>query len=120
MLKLVGKVTLHNTYKVYEDSGFFYVTSRSKTGSEYRSPKVMKTLLNYVQAEFGGQAMTIKDMERFLEQPDVADRDSIPVKPGHQLYYYAEYLLIVLVSLKRASMEKRKDKYYFRVTPTHT
>jgi hypothetical protein len=112
MRRLIGEVLLRDRYRVYRDGEDFQVdTINDKRPSVVYNATIRGTAVEFLYAKAKGQQITTKEATTILSE--VARKFELPYTYGSKLYYYAERVLLVLASLKRASirMEGRECIY---------
>jgi hypothetical protein len=113
MTKLLGKVTLKNTYRVVLDSnGDYRVTYKTPRGALY-SQDVDAKIVEYVHKQFGGTTVTVPDVEVSLKH--ALKTLPVPYAYGHKLQFYSQSVLLVLVAAGRASHVRSGPRFEYTI-----
>lgn len=112
MRRLICEVLLRDRHRVYRDGEDFQVdTISDKRPKAVYNATIHGAAVEFLYTKAKGQQITTKEATTIFS--DVARKFQLPYTYGSKLYYYAERVLLVLVSLKRASikMEGRECIY---------
>lgn len=112
--ELLDIIVLRNRHRIYRKDGGFWVVQEGRHGEEYAHP-IPAQVVRFVEEQLKGLRVTAADTADFLAQH--AERLGLPFTHGHKLYYYAIDVLLVLVALHRAVMEKVSNGYYYTISP---
>lgn len=109
MIKFIGQVELRNSHRVYylEDSYRVEQINPKKTYSYDIPDKAVEYLYNKLK----GRKVTPKDASTVFNP--VAKNFNLPFTYGHQLDFYAQEVLVVLVALGQASLSKEGRAYFY-------
>lgn len=111
-IELIDEITLHNKHSVYRDGNNFRVVTQKKEGVEYTKilpSENVKRLLQLCQ----GKTIT-KDQATILFNSNCDNLD-LPYSYGHKLKYYVQDMLLVLVAMGKATVNKKGRAYLYHV-----
>jgi hypothetical protein len=115
MTKLLGNVTLRNTYRVVQASGGDYkVNHKDQRGACYTQDIAAKAV-HLVGRQLRGSTVTVSDVEVFLAHAPKSVRG--PYDYGYKLHFYAQSVLLVLVATGRASHIKSGRGFEYTILP---
>ncbi|MEK0177946.1 MAG: hypothetical protein EAZ78_10165 [Oscillatoriales cyanobacterium] len=109
LIKFIGQVELRNSHRVYyqQDSYRVEQINPKKTYSYDIPDKAVEYLYNKLK----GRKVTPKDASTVFNP--VAKNFNLPFTYGHQLDFYAQEVLVVLVALGQASLSKEGRAYFY-------
>jgi hypothetical protein len=114
LIKFIGQVELRNSRRVYYQEDSYRVEqinpNREQVTYSYDIPD---KAVEYLYNQLKGRKVTPKDAATVL-QP-VAKNLNLPYNSGHQIGYYAQEALVVLVALRKASLTKEGRAYFYTI-----
>lgn len=114
MIKFIGQVELRNSRRVYYLEDFYRVEqvnpNREQVTYSYDIPD---KAVEYLYNQLKGRKVTKKDASTVLKP--VAKSLNLPYSYDHQLDYYAQEVLVVLVALGKASLSKEGRGYFYSI-----
>jgi hypothetical protein len=114
MRRLIGEVLLRDRHRVYRDGEDFQVdTINEKRPSVVYNAAIRGTAVEFVYSQAKGQKITVKEAATILSE--VARKFQLPYTYGSKLHYYAERVLLVLTTLKRASIKMEGREYVYTI-----
>ncbi len=114
MKKLLGGVSLRNSYAVYEEGEAYTITSEGPRGQRYER-RVLPEAVEYLCERTAGQRITSARAGAILEP--VAESFGLPYTHGDRLRFSGQYVLIAAVALGRAKAIKEGRSYVYYVNP---
>jgi len=114
MSQFIGKVVLRNTREIFQENSKFKVKYKKKSGETY-STLIEKRLIDYVFKKFSGREFIVEDVENLLSKRDIQERFNIPFKFGYKLHFYAQEVLVILIALNKATLEKHGRRFYYQI-----
>ena len=114
MAELIKKIELRNTRKIYREGNEFLILQKDKKGREYKC-SIPSFVVDYLFAQLKGKRVIRDDAQEILESK--AAEFNLPYQFGHQLGYYSQDALLVLVALDKATMTKEGRRYIYTVRP---
>lgn len=114
MRRLIGEVLLRDRHRVYRDGEDFQVdTINDKRHSIVYNATIRGIAVEFLYSKAKGQQITTKEATTILSE--VARKFQLPYTYGSKLYYYAERVLLVLTTLKRASIRMGGREYIYTI-----
>lgn len=110
--ELINRVSLRNTYSVFKEKSTYSVVSENRRGQSYES-KISSEAVSYLKDRLHGQRVTTDQAARMLAPK--AESLKLPYMYGDKLRYSAQYVLVVLVALRDASVVKEGRSYVYTV-----
>ncbi|MEG4319879.1 MULTISPECIES: hypothetical protein [unclassified Microcoleus] len=114
MIKFIGQVELRNSRRVYYLEDFYRVEqvnpNREQVTYSYDIPD---KAVEYLYNQLKGRKVRTKDASTVLKP--VANELNLPYSDSHQLDYYAQEVLVVLVALGKASLSKEGRGYFYTI-----
>ncbi len=112
--RLIGEVLLRDRHRVYRDGEDFQVdTINEKSPSIVYNATIRGMAVEFLYSKAKGQQITAKEATTMLSE--VARKFQLPYTYGSKLYYYAERVLLVLTTLKRASIKMGGREYVYTI-----
>jgi hypothetical protein len=112
--RLIGEVLLRGRHRVYRDGEDFQVdTINEKRPSKVYNVSIRGVAVEFLYSKAKGQQITAKEATRILSE--VARKFQLPYTYGSELYHYAERALLVLTTLKRASIRMGGREYIYTI-----
>ncbi len=114
LIMFIGQVELRNSHRVYYQEDSYRVEqinpNREQVTYSYDIPD---KAVEYLYNQLKGRKVTPKDAATVL-QP-VAKNLNLPYNSGHQIGYYTQEALVVLVALGKASITKEGRAYFYTI-----
>ena len=110
--KLLAEVKLRNAYRIYQDGSGYVVESEDKHGRIYQE-RVSRETVTYLHDACRGRVVTKEEAADRLERGATSLR--LPYTYGFKLQFYTQNVLLVLVALGDAHMEKNGRAYHYEV-----
>ena len=112
MSKFLKTIELRNSRDIYRDGTEFLIVQKDKKGREY-SRSVPSFVVDYLLMQLKGKRVIREDAQEILEPK--AGEFNLPYHYGHQLGYYAQDVLLILVALDKATKTKEGRRYIYTV-----
>ena len=114
LIKFIGEVELRNHRRVYYLQDFYRVEQVNPNRKEVNhSYDIPDKAVEYLYNQLNGRRVTTKDASTVLKP--VAKSLNLPYSYDHQLDYYAQEVLVVLVALGKASLSKEGRGYFYTI-----
>ena len=114
MSEFLKTIELRNRRDIYRDGSEFLIVQKDRRGREY-SQSIPPFVVDYLFPQLKGKRVIREDAQEILE-PKAAEFN-LPYHYGHQLGYYAQDVLLVLVALGKATMTKEGRRYLYSIRP---
>lgn len=111
MKKFIGEIQLRNSRRIYSEGEIFIVEQTDKNG-RITTEKIDVKIVNSLRRVLKGKTVSVKEA---FETLSTIKGMILPYNHGYKLSYYAQDILIVLVALERASVEKVGRAYYYTI-----
>jgi 3-methyladenine DNA glycosylase/8-oxoguanine DNA glycosylase len=99
---------------VYREGEDYQVdTINDKQPTKVYTQQIPHRVVEFLYSEIRGQQVTRKDAASLLAK--VVRKFGLPYTHGYKLGYYAQEILIVLISLERATLKKEGKRYLYTV-----
>lgn len=114
MIRFIGEVELRNHRRVYYLQDFYRVEQvNSNREQKTYSCDIPDKVVEYLYNQLKGRTVRKKDASTVLKP--VANELNLPYSDRHQLDYYAQEVLVVLVALGKASLSKEGRAYFYTI-----
>lgn len=113
MREFLDEIELRNTHRVFRDGGDYLVEQEDRRG-QLHATKVSQQTLDYLYEALKGETVNAAEAADVLE--GVSSRLALPYTYGHKLQFYAQSVLLVIVALGNAYVEKEGRGYVYTVT----
>lgn len=110
--KLIGQIDLRNPHRIYQQGDSYAVVGESPNGQRYER-RVSGEATRYLADRLRSRWVTAGQAAEVLEP--VAARFALAYTYGHQLTYSAQDVLLVLVALGLASVEKEGRSFVYHI-----
>ena len=114
MPEFLRTIELRNRRDIYREGNDFIIVQKDQKDREY-SNSIPTFVVDYLFTQLKGKRVIREDAQEILE-PKAAELN-LPYQYGHQLGYYAQDVLLVLVALDRATITKEGRRYIYAVRP---
>ena len=114
MAQFLATIELRNRRDIYKEGDEFLILQTDKKGREYKR-SIPSFVVDYLSAQLKGKRVIREDAQEILE-PKAAEFN-LPYHYGHQLGFYAQDVLLVLVALDKATFTKEGRRYMYTVRP---
>lgn len=111
MKTLIKEVNLRNCHRVYQDNHDYQVEQISNKVSY--SYSISRQVVDYLFNQLQGSQVDVKEAVNILKP--VANKLNLPFTYGYKLEYYTQEILVVLVAINKASVEKEGKKYLYYI-----
>ena len=114
MAEFIKTIEMRNRRDIYKEGDEFLILQTDKKGREYKS-SIPSFVVDYLFAQLKGKRIIREDAQEILETK--AAEFNLPYHYGHQLGYYAQDVLLVLVALDKATITREGRRYIYTVQP---
>ncbi|WP_377477774.1 MAG: hypothetical protein P2A85_04365 [Microcoleus anatoxicus] len=112
LIKFIGQVELRNSHRVYYQQDSYRVEQINQNREQVTySYDIPDKAVEYLYNKLKGRKVTPKDASTVFNP--VAKNFNLPFTYGHQLDFYAQEVLVVLVALGQASLSKEGRAYFY-------
>ena len=112
MAEFLKTLELRNRRKIYRDGSNFLIKHEDSKG-QMHSRSIPSFVVDYLFIQLKGKRVIRDDAQEILE-PKAAEFN-LPYHYGHQLGYYAQDVLLMLVALDKATMTKEGRRYLYTI-----
>ncbi len=112
MREFLSEFELRNTHRVFRDGGDYLVEQEDGRG-QLHTTKVGQQTVDYLREALKGERVNAEEAADVLE--GAASGLALPYTYGHKLRFYAQSVLLVLVALGDAYLDKEGRGYVYTV-----
>lgn len=110
MRELLDEIELRNAHRIFQDGDVYLDESEDRRG-QLHTAKVNQETVDYLREALRGETVSAVEARDMLE--GVASQLGLPYTYGHNLQFYAQSVLLVLVALGDAYVEKDGRGYLY-------
>lgn len=112
MSEFIGEVQLRNLHRVYREEENYRVDGIG-TRQQIYSKQIKSDVAEYLCSKLIGHKVTSAEAADVLRS--VVEQFNLPYNYGHNLSYYAQEVLVVLVALGKAGVKKEGRGYLYTI-----